>query len=67
MEVLARWLGGLDGGFDGRKGFGGVGGGWGGEGVLEGGGFVVVEMLVDGGEEGREGGAFDGRGGLWDL
>lgn len=67
MEGLSRLLGGFDGGFDGREGLRGVGGGWGSEGVLEWGGLVVVDMLVDGGEEGWEGGAFDGRGRLWNL
>lgn len=67
MEVLARLLRRFDGGFDRGEGLRGVGGGRGCEGVLERGGFIVVEMLVDGGEEGWEGGAFDRGGGLWDL
>lgn len=67
VEGLSRLLGGFDGGFDGGEGLRGVGGGWGSEGVLEWGGLVVVDMLVDGGEEGWEGGAFDGRGRLWNL
>ena len=35
--------------------------------MLEGGCFVVVDVLVVGGEEGGKGGPFDGRGGLRNL
>ena len=64
MEVLARLGRRFDGRFDRGEGLGCQGGrggrpGWG-QGVLEGGGFVVVCLLVVGGEEGGKGGAFDG-------
>lgn len=67
MKIMTCGRGRFNGGFDrGKWVLRRAGGGWRGEGVLEGGGFVGVEMR-DGRGKWRKRGPFDRRWGLWDL